>query len=162
MRKLKDAFLLLVAFASAALFANGENQQLIEEARSLKKSFVSTLKPELLGAIENGGLVSAISVCSEKAPQIAARLTEDSGWQVSRVSAKPRNANTAKSDARGLVEADALEVYELTERSFRYLKGQTVAGAYINCHGEYITPQVKAAIDRTYPQDLATGYRLGT
>lgn len=123
---------LLLALPITALFIEADDQKLLEEARSLTKAFVTKLKPELLSAIENGGLASAVSECSEKAPQIAADLSEESGWQVSRASLKPRNANTATPDgweraALAQLESmknegadpETLEVHELTDRSFR-------------------------------------------
>ncbi len=44
---------------------------------------------------------------------------------------------------------------------FRFAKAIKVAPVCLNCHGQTIAPEVKQALNEHYPNDLATGYRLG-
>ena len=76
-----------------------QQAQLEQEAIGIVKQFGGALKPELVKAIKAGGPAHAISVCAEKAPSIAQSLSLETGWQVKRVSLKPRNAVSATPDA---------------------------------------------------------------
>lgn len=144
------------------------------EAIGLVKAFGGQLKPELLAAIEAGGPVNAIAVCAERAPAIARELSETSGWEVERVSLKPRNPYSGVSDAweqatlqkfeeslRSGKPAEELARAEVVEGEFRFMKAQMVEPICLTCHGENLAPEVTQALARHYPGDQATGYKLG-
>ncbi|MBD3647075.1 MAG: DUF3365 domain-containing protein [Pseudomonadales bacterium] len=163
--------LLLVLIPS---WAAADEADLRMEAKSLVQTFAGELKPALLSAIEEGGPVNAIEVCATRAPAIARSLSEESGWQVRRVSLKPRNADTATTDdwatpiLREFNErladgepASQLVHAEVVEGEFRFLKAQPVEPLCLICHGQSIDPAVKAKIAELYPDDSATGYSLG-
>ncbi|MEE4244683.1 MAG: DUF3365 domain-containing protein [Kangiellaceae bacterium] len=146
---------------------------LASEAEDIVKQFAGQLKPQLVGAITNGGLAHAIKVCSEQAPQIAQQLSRQTGWQVKRVSLKPRNGKTANADPfeRFVLElfdqqriagadVNAMVYAKTIENSFRFMKAQPVQAVCLNCHGERLQPEVIEALDHHYPNDVATGYRL--
>ena len=61
-------------------------------AQQLASQFVGTLKPLLKKQLTENGPVAAIKVCQLEAPAITQQLAEQSGWEVKRVSLKPRNA----------------------------------------------------------------------
>ena len=54
-------------------------------------------------------------------------------------------------------------VNEGSARVLRYIKALPSQGLCLNCHGdpEKMTAEVKAQIAKTYPNDLAVGYREG-
>lgn len=146
----------------------------IDQARQLVKRFAGQLKPKLKAAMQSGGPAHAIEVCAEQAPSIANQLSEESGWQIKRVSLKPRNIVTAKPDEfeqRVLTdfESQRLAGKPVAEMAFagidngrfRFLKPQPVEAVCLACHGENIAPDVKAALTRFAPGDTATGYQLG-
>jgi ribosomal protein S8 len=151
-----------------------QQQALQVEAKAIVQQFASTLKPKLVEAIQTKGFVHAINVCSSEAPQIAKQLSADTGWDVTRVSLKPRNDNTATADE---FERTVLESFEkrqqqgepvkklvfsiLNDASFRFMKAQAVEAVCLNCHGENIQPAVMRALEKHYPNDVATGYQLG-
>jgi hypothetical protein len=144
------------------------------EARALVKQYVGQMKPLLMASVSEHGAAGAIDVCASQAPEVAARLEEESGWEVSRVSLKPRNPVRATPDdwereillqldqkARAGATAKELNHGEIVDGRYRYLQGQPVEGLCLLCHGTDIAPDVAAAIASRYPGDSATGYGLG-
>ncbi len=115
-----------------------------------------------------------MKVCSVKAPQIAKNLSEQTQWQVKKGSLKTRNNNTAKPD---LWETSVLEDFsqrqsqgesaktmtkaEMIKNEFRFMKAQGVAPLCLTCHGTELTSETKRALKYYYPNDKATGYKLG-
>ncbi|MCB1665252.1 MAG: DUF3365 domain-containing protein [Pseudomonadales bacterium] len=147
---------------------------LVNEASALTQRFVGTLLPTLQGAIAVGGPVGAIDVCAVEAPRIAQVLSEESGWEVKRVSLKARNSSMATPDGW---ETQVLNVFDLRQRSgeppatlnvaevvngrFRYMQAQPTMPLCLTCHGSNISPEVSSALARKYPNDKATGYQEG-
>jgi len=144
------------------------------EARSLTQNFVSTLLPTLQGALAAGGPVEAINVCSERAPEIAAELSANSGWSVRRVSLKPRNADIASPDTweqATLADFDrrqqsgeaggTINTSAIVDGEYRYMQAQPTMPLCLTCHGEDLDPAVRSALAEHYPNDTATGYSAG-
>lgn len=166
--------LTLAAVLLLAVHGVHAEENLGSEAQALVQQYVGQLKPALKSAMESGGPINAVSVCAERAPAIAQSLSASSGWDVRRVSLKPRNTGAAEPDAwaRSILETfDAraaagespatLVHSEQTGNTFRFIKAQPVEPLCLVCHGESISPNVHAAIKRFYPDDVATGYKPG-
>lgn len=147
------------------------------EARSYAKQFVEKLQPELKKGMQAGGPVNAISVCHSKAPQIAHDMSQASGWNINRVSLKPRGAG-AKPDAwekevmmqfdQQLAKGADIKTLEFSqvvimngEKQFRYMKAIPTGEVCLKCHGTDVQAPVKEAIQKYYPQDKATGFSAG-
>ncbi len=154
--------------------ADVDQAQLKQEAIGIVKKFGGSLKPELKKAIQAGGPAHAIAVCSEKAPEIAINLSAETGWQVKRVSLKPRNATSAIPDAwerkvlqqfdqrqAGGESAAKMAHAEVVNGQFRFMKAQGVEAVCMNCHAAEVKPEVEAALKEKYPADKARGYTLG-
>lgn len=154
--------------------ADVDQAQLKQEAIGIVKQFGGALKPELKNAIQSGGPVYAISVCADKAPSIAQSLSQETGWNVKRVSLKARNHESAIPDAwekqvleqfdqrQASGESPAKLAYaEVVDGSFRFMKAQGVEAICLSCHAAEIKPEVEAALKKSYPQDMARGYTLG-
>jgi hypothetical protein len=173
-------FLALVTSASFLLALQpawtGEidQAQLKDEAVGIVKKFGGSLKPQLKQAIQEGGPAQAVSVCAEKAPAIAEQLSNETGWQIKRVSLKPRNQQNAEPDAweREVLQqfdqrqangksAAEMAVAEIVDGEFRFMKAQGVETVCLNCHAADIPPEVEAALKTNYPMDKARGYSLG-
>lgn len=75
-----------------------DEQALTLQGADLASPFVGTLLPTLQQAMQAGGPVNGIEVCAVQAPAIAQALSEQSGWQVKRVSLKARNLKLAIAD----------------------------------------------------------------
>jgi hypothetical protein len=148
-----------------------------EASRSAAKAFMQDLKAALQQAMKEGGPVNAIGVCNEKAPAIAAQISEQQGWRVGRTSLRVRNPSNSPDDwERSVLEsferrqrngeaAKALEHYEIARQNgepvFRYMKAIPTAEICITCHGETIADEIAAKLKQLYPEDQATGYKPG-
>ncbi len=152
----------------------GVSPELTAEAASIVQQFVGTLLPTLQLAIASGGPVHAIEVCAVEAPAIAARLSEQTGWDVSRVSLKARNSSTATPDfwettilnlfdqrQRGGEPGASLNTAEVVSGQFRYMQAQPAAAMCLTCHGTDVSDDVMSALQQRYPNDMATGYLEG-
>jgi hypothetical protein len=177
MKKSSSALLsatIMLMLAAPLQAADIDKQALKQEAIGIVKQFGGSLKPELKKALKSGGPAHAISVCSEKAPAIAARLRKQSGWDIRRVSLKARNNKTAIPDsweekvlkqfderqANG-ESAKKMAYAEVVDGKFRFMKAQGVESVCLTCHGAKVKPAVEAALKQKYPQDHARGYSLG-
>lgn len=147
---------------------------LVNEASGLTARFVGTLLPTLQSALQAGGPLNAIDVCAIEAPKIAQQLSEESGWEVTRVSLKARNSSTAVPDTwetqvlnmfdqrqRAGESPATLNVAETVNGSFRYMQAQPTAPLCLTCHGSEVSQEVLSAIRAKYPNDLAIGYLAG-
>lgn len=149
------------------------------DARKASGALVQKLGGELKAAVEASGPAGAIGVCKERAPQIAADISKQSGFTVTRVSPKNRNpagvpdawetqaqAGLQKRLAAG-EKPETLETWQVvdtpTGKQFRYAKGLPTQQLCLTCHGDPATiPEpVKARLAAEYPNDKATGYSLG-
>ena len=155
-------------------------EEQVASARKVAGDLVQQLGARLRAELAQGNAESAIAVCKEIAPQLAGRLSRETGARVARVSLKTRNPLLGSPDAweqRALAEVErraaagekpeTLEVSEVVEepagRYFRYLKAIPVQPPCLICHGtpEMIAPAVRERLRADYPHDQATGYTPG-
>ncbi|MCB1692443.1 MAG: DUF3365 domain-containing protein [Pseudomonadales bacterium] len=166
--------LVLMCVLAPDAVSDDDIKALHDEAVGIVGDFAGELKPALMAAMQEGGPVHAIDVCSERAPEIAERLSAESGWSVSRVSLKPRNRETGQPDAwaRAMLAtfdarqkagepAENLVVSEVADGEFRFLKAQPVEPLCLACHGKALAPAVREKLAERYPDDHATAYSLG-
>lgn len=174
----RPAAVLLFAAAAAGAQASGEApQQYVEQARGIAKEFATELQGELKAALEEGGASQAIGVCSETAPDIGARLSQESGWAVGRTALQarnPRNAPDGRERAvmmafeqrhaqgeglKGMESAGIVE--EGGQRYVYYMKPIPTQQACTTCHGNDVKDSLQQAIAERYPADSATGFQEG-
>lgn len=129
----------------------------------------------LTEAIAESGAVGAISVCSEKAPEIAATVGKSHGVTIRRVTDKPRRATNAANKAEleilSAFAADLENGNPPAARTITKPDGVTFVAPIVipsplclQCHGDPtkdITPETLAAIRKLYTNDKATGYKTG-
>lgn len=150
-----------------------QQSQLKEASAKLVGKFMGDLKSELMSAMNEGGAVNAISVCSEKAPAIAADYSTN-GWTIMRVSDKNRNPDNLATDhekeilalfADTAAKKTYYDEWEKTDSSgtYYYYKPIFTGKFCLTCHGdaEKIDPKVKKEIADKYPDDKAVGYKEG-
>ncbi|NCA68885.1 MAG: DUF3365 domain-containing protein [Sphingobacteriia bacterium] len=171
------ATMLAVATLATASEVDAPDPNLVE-ARSIVQEFATTLTGELKEAVQQGGPVNAIKVCQERAPAIAADLSERTGWTVGRTSLKTRNLDrnspddweagvladfdkrqAAGEDVKPMAHAEVIETADGSV--FRFMKAIPTADLCLACHGSDLTDDVAAALDERYPGDLARGYQAG-
>jgi hypothetical protein len=168
----------LSLLTSLTLVHASADDPMTEEAKALVKEFAGQLQSELKAAMETGGPIEAISVCKDRAPAIAAELSESSGWEVGRVSLKTRNTTLGTPDAweTQVLESfetrlangqpvDTLSQAEVVEddqgRAFRFMKAIPTQEVCLACHGKTIAEPVAQALDEHYPNDRARGFEVG-
>ena len=158
-----------------------ELAMLTESTRAQVLPLLPKVAAMMKHTVQQEGTAAAIPVCKDKAPALIDAKSRELGWQMRRVSLKPRNPDRATADAwemRQLADFDVraasgeavrpMEVGEVVtgddgKRSFRYMKAIPVGAVCLQCHGatEGLAPELSAAIAKSYPEDRATGYRLG-
>lgn len=119
------------------------------------------------------GTPEAIEVCNTQAPEIAAAVSTG-GVTVGRATRKPRNpANLAdgwQAEALASFEARVAAGDGLDGASWsaagpggttRYAEPLVIQPVCTVCHGDAIASDVQAALAARYPDDQATGYRVG-
>ena len=74
-----------------------QDELLVAASQKLVKQFGSSLKKELIAAMNDGGFEKAILVCNEKAAGIAADFSTDD-WTIKRVSDKNRSVENNASE----------------------------------------------------------------
>lgn len=149
-------------------------EETTEIARSAAQEAFQSLSAELAKAIADGGPVSAIPVCSNKAGSIIEQVAAKRKLEMIRLSDKPRNANQQTKGA----DFEAIESFRNTLKNGGVMKpqmeslsdGSAVVRAPIvisaplclQCHGGEadIAPETRKAILGIYPADKTTGYQL--
>ncbi len=175
--KTRSVTLLLCALGFVATRSVlADEAQLLQEARGIPAKMVPKLLEVLQEEIDKGGHAQAISVCREKAPEMAKNLSAQLGWQIRRVSLKNRNPK-AVPDAW---ERQVLEDFERRlasgekptgidhgaiveeggQKFYRYMKALPTQDLCLNCHGtpERLAPGVADKLKELYPEDKAVGY----
>jgi hypothetical protein len=169
----RNALVLAVAFGLSAVLAcqqAGERDPVsraeMERAQETLAPFKSELVDALTGALGDGTPETAIHVCRERAPEIAARLSVD-GVEMGRTSHKTRNpANAPRPWVEPLLAA-YLEDPENAQPRAVYIDDSTVGyvepiyvmSFCLSCHGPQIEPDLLSEIQSVYPEDRATGFR---
>ncbi|MEW5923572.1 MAG: DUF3365 domain-containing protein [Candidatus Zixiibacteriota bacterium] len=136
------------------------------------ESFSFALKKGLSEAINTGGTVNAIAVCSELAPEIAMAHAQG-GWSIMRISDKSRNRNNQANSE----QLDILSEFIWKDQAppfiaewkniagtqtYFYYKPIYVQELCLNCHGSNsdIKKETSAKLAELYPDDAAFGYKI--
>ena len=167
----------LLVFIAAAPFVGclqAADEPRLEESRALVQSFGATLQGELKKGLADGGPVNAISVCKDKAPQIASDLSRQSGAKVRRTSLRFRNPANAPEPWEISVlldferQPDTAEPTAPVEYFVREADGTTrymavikTGAVCLTCHGAPLSPELDGILGADYPHDRARGYAIG-
>ncbi len=172
----RNVVLLLIGLASAmSLFAYPTTAMaddvMLDDSRMLVQRFGTQLQTALKKAMAEGGPTQALTVCKDRAPQIASELSRESGAKVSRTSERFRNP----ANAPEMWQAEILTYFEATmsdenptpeyfkrqsDGSARFMKAITMQPLCLVCHGTQISDDVSALLNDQYPHDRATNYTL--
>jgi hypothetical protein len=151
----------------------------VGDARKVSMSVPPKLLAVLQEEIARGGPEGAIEVCRVKAPELARAASSESGWTVRRVSLRNRNPKAvpdaweraaleefdrraAAGDPPPKLEAAAVVVVD-GQSMQRYLRALPTVELCTQCHGpaDKLSPAVTAQLKALYPDDRATGYKVG-
>jgi hypothetical protein len=166
--------------AATAVRADDIPAAALDDARKASAELVTSVRSELLKAIDASGPLRAIVVCKYTVPEIASAVSRRYGARVTRVSLTPRNPSLGWGDAweqKVLMDfdervakgekAEALEhaevVSEPSGRFLRYMKALPMQAVCMHCHGpvEQITESIRQQLAHEYPYDRAVGLTLG-
>ncbi|WP_394224648.1 Tll0287-like domain-containing protein [Pseudoalteromonas spongiae] len=166
----------LIVFAGAvhANDAIAQKAQLDVQAKKITNAFATELKTTLMTAVAKGGLSAGVEVCQEQAPEIAKKYSSH-GWQISRTSLKTRNSqNTPNIDEIAILQdfakrlasgepAKTVFYSNLNPQSgeYQFMKAIPTGQVCLACHGENISDDLQTKIKAHYPNDNATGFKLG-
>lgn len=157
-----------------------QNAEIEAVGDSLSNALMAKLKGELMKAIEDSGIVSAIRVCNARALPLTDEVSRISKYSVKikRISSKYRNPRNAPdeieqsvlqyfeklSDQKSPLPDNYLQKVEKDGRTYyKYYKPIQMGGLCLNCHGDpqQMNPEVVGMIDELYPEDMAKGYQAG-
>jgi hypothetical protein len=151
----------------------------VADARQVASALPPKLMSVLLPSIEKDGAAGAVQTCNVEAPKLGKQASDASGWSVRRVSLRNRNPKAVPDDWERAVLADfdrraaagekpqtlerADEVMVDGKRTLRYMKALPVADMCLACHGAPagLAPGVGDKLKALYPDDRATGYKVG-
>ena len=133
------------------------------------------LGTNLKGAMKEGGVQNALTFCKLNAFAIKDSLSEIYKADIHRKSKKYRNP----ADKPNEIESEIINDYEMVsskgaslkpivksidDKHIGYYAPIMLGGLCLNCHGtvgEEVTDSTYALIQKLYPEDLATGYKVG-
>lgn len=180
---MKQLFLtaLIATMLAAPATARGPDAQALEarakEAKAVIKRLATGLQAELKAAKSERGPGGAVKVCQQLAPQLAADLKEETGWEIRRTALKIRNpknrprpqellvlqayaARADRGEALAEMETAQIEIRD-GERGVHFMKAIPVQEACLGCHGSELAPGVAEALREAYPEDQAVGFAAG-
>lgn len=151
----------------------------LPQAREVAQNVPPRLLAVLQDEIARGGFEGAVQACRVKAPEMARAASEQTGWQIRRVSLRERNPRAvpdaweraaledfdrraaAHEPPAGLERAEVVSEGGQTVR--RYIRALPTMDLCLNCHGkpERLNPAVVARLKELYPNDRGVGYANG-
>ncbi|OYY60407.1 MAG: hypothetical protein B7Y51_11840 [Burkholderiales bacterium 28-67-8] len=150
-----------------------------EDARAVATGVSPKLLQVLTDAIAKSGAADAVTVCQDVAPKMAKVASEQSGWQIRRVSLRNRNPKAVPDaweretledfDRRAAAGEPAASLERTTVQTVdgkalqRYMRALPTQGMCLSCHGsaDQLAPGVAERLKALYPEDRAVGYSLG-
>ena len=176
---ISTVLLLSFLFIQCSEKKNEVSEDQLNAMRTTSTDFMKELKGILIEQIQTGGVIQAVAVCSDTAQLLTNEFGVERGVFIKRVSMKNRNKNNYPDD----FEKRTLNRFELLKQNnelnneteyaeiitegdykyLRYLKPILVQAECLNCHGNQtdMMPEVNNLIVEEYPQDKATGYKVG-
>lgn len=161
------AFLLASSLLSAQPLAQ---EQIVQKGNEISGKLLQTLGGELKTHMQNGGALNALHFCSQNALTLTDKVAKESDAKIKRVALLNRNPLNAPSSEEEKIILDwqsmakmgkVLPTYEL-KKGVYYKPILINNEACLKCHGNLETDSPLAkAIKETYPEDKATGYKMG-
>ena len=169
--------LFLVVIGATTSFAETGKTEAVDKAKAMVRELGMGLKKNLQTAMKEGGPVNAIPVCKAVGQSKASQVSIKHKAYIHRVSLKLRNPANApdmyeikvlKQMEKDLSKGALKKAYVLVEdmggkKNLRFMKPIVTSKVCMRCHGalDTISPKVFATLKREYPDDKATGYKVG-
>jgi hypothetical protein len=176
MRGRNSRYLALLVLPALLLFAGCRSQEPAKEvplaakekAAAAVESFRDELVSTLMSALEDGGPENAIRICKVEAPRIAEDQAVD-GMRMGRTSHRVRNPDNAPEPwMEPMIQAyladpdlDEPKAVWLEDGRMGYAEPIRLMPFCLGCHGPKVEPALMEQIRELYPDDQATGFRVG-
>ena len=177
----------LISLSAAILLASPQNMQqkgnknpelkeIKQTAQKSSKLLLKTLGSNMKKNMKAGGPMQALDFCSKEAYNLTEKVNKElpKGVSVKRITLKERNpANLAQKDEAAVLKA----LVELKNQNIvlpKQLIQKVDANTYkvykplvinkkvcLKCHGDIQNKKLKAEIEKRYPADKATHYKMG-
>lgn len=140
------------------------------DARASTNRLQLDLKSELSAAMKDGGPASAVEVCSKRAAELTAEVSQQTGLDVRRVSLRNRNPDNEATPVEASVLAmmaahsDVADTMIVRDGAPLYMRAIRInTPACLSCHGkkEDLDPEVLDQLNELYADDRATGFSEG-
>lgn len=183
MKSVSSIRIYITALFLCLIFSCSENNleqnivKQLEQSRNASKQLGSQLKGELKAGLKSQGPVESITICNIEADKIAGNVSKSTNLEVGRTSLKIRNSSNSpdawekekliylEQQMQSGIDVKTLEVYEVIKENnqkwFRYMKAIPTLEVCLVCHGESIASPIKHRLEALYPNDKATGYKIG-
>jgi len=153
---------IVVSYANDKELVKNEGMMNIE-------SFMETLKPTLISLMKSDKTgKTAMGGCTSMAPSMTDDYNKISKTKIRRTALKYRSEKNAPDATdtvvmEGFVKSKNFKEAVVVEMSdhFRVYKALPVKKPCLKCHGENISEDLTKMIERSYPQDMATNFKLG-
>ena len=168
---------LLLAGMQNSFAEPSEQQRFEKEAQIAIQALAADLKKALIAAMRAGGPVEAVTVCQSIAPSLAAQTSKKYAMEIGRTSLRVRNSdnqadswesNVLQRFQTRMASGEAIQKLTFSEKvtvaggqQWRMMKAIPTDKICLSCHGSKIAAPVQAVLDQHYPNDMATGYKLG-
>lgn len=165
-------FLILPLLFVNILFAQVD--QFETEARALAGDLKMSLMKNLSEKIAKDGPVEAVPFCHANVKVIAKGAAKDriAKYEFGRTSHKIRNAGNAPrpwaeqylKEFEGKMKGENTKpfiIHKLADSKRVYLEPLYVEAKCLLCHGDKVSQNVNEKIQKLYPDDKATGFKLG-
>ncbi len=140
------------------------------QGNAIAKASFKALSGKLKGAVQSGGIASAIQYCNVHAIPLTDSLSRVYNTEIQRVSDRNRNSVNALSASDSVVFADFQANPNQDSKVMKYgenilfYKPILLKPLCLNCHGELgkTLPEAnQKVITELYPEDKAVGYQIG-
>ncbi len=142
-------------------------QEALAAANAAADELGRTLRARLLEAMANGAPAAA-EVCANEAATRTAEVGARNHASVGRGSTRMRGATPPPPWVQAWLvaqregSAEGVTGWQRVEEGrARVLRPIVIEAPCLTCHGETVSPEVQALLAARYPDDRATGYRLG-
>ena len=154
----------------AEITAVSDNVALAEGKKIVMGTF-KILGSKLKKAMQKGGAIEGIEVCSSEATTLTDSISKAYGIGLKRISQKNRNPNNSPSASEDKILSDwSIEINRGNKIKPTVLREGDditviapirIGSKCVVCHGDekFVTPEVMEKIKHHYPEDKATGYK---
>lgn len=171
----RNSLIALACISKLLVAAPASEEDAISKGAAVSAALLQKLGGEVKTNMQANGPVKTVEFCSLHALEMTDQIARETGTQIKRQSLKNRNpVNAASGEERELLKkwekmvqsGQSLPNHELKKSpdgKMVYYKPLLINNeACLKCHGDIAEGSPMAqAIHATYPEDKATGYKMG-